>query len=147
MRRTITLKDGQQITIEGSPEEIAEYERIVREREANEGQKKDESPRRKGKRILNEDEKKLAEYFETFKKMIDEYVKNYPTTIIPHVKHCNPECYACNGRAWFGVVPPDCICFPKCVEKVLSPYPEYTITSTTVDDGTTNYVVYGGWGN
>jgi hypothetical protein len=102
VKKTITKPDGTTEVVEGSPEEIAEYEKALRE-QINEVPKKDK------KKLLLESEA-AREFIEALTKKPKEtvFVPQYiPSPAIAH----DPSCEIVSaGRGWWSVTPPRCTC-------------------------------------
>lgn len=118
MKKTITKPDGTTEVVEGSPEEIAEYEKALRE-QINEVPKKDK--------------KKLLLESEAVKEMIDALTKKKPDVVLvpqykpsPILAH-DPSCEIVSAaRGWWSVTPPRCTCG-------LITYAERPLYSTTTN--------------
>lgn len=93
MKKTIQKPDGTTETVEGTPEEIAEYERKLR------GEVQ-EAPKPKGPGLLTEEMLKFLEGLRKFE---------HPS-FQPHMQHA-PECEIIRaGSGWWSTVPPRCTC-------------------------------------
>lgn len=134
MKKTIEKPDGSKEVVEGTPEELAEYER------KNGNLVKESS---KKKRLLTDglSLQELQDFLDEWKEKNPPrqehhwyFTKSYPDWMVDWCQvrrpPCNPECYACNGRPWYGVTPPPCICFNGwCVQPVQVPQITYTVTN------------------
>lgn len=89
MKKTITKPDGSTEVVEGSPEEIAEYERKIR------GETQNESPKPASPGLLTDEVKRMLDGFA------------YSATPLQHA----PECQIVTAqRGWWCVDPPRCTC-------------------------------------
>jgi hypothetical protein len=84
MKKTITRPDGTTEVVEGTAEEIAEYEKKIKVGDIRETPKK-------GPGLLTEES--LARLLSS---------------------NCSPNCVKCSGGVWMGVVPPPCVCVGFC---------------------------------
>lgn len=103
MKKTITKPDGTQEVVEGTPEEIADYERALREG-LNEVPKKDK------KNLLLED--KSMSLLEQWRDLIEKAPKQpmMPSFAFNGLEH-SPECQmTVAARGWMSIVPPRCDC-------------------------------------
>lgn len=115
MKKTVTKPDGSTEIIEGTAEEIAEYERKMKKDSLK------EAPPKKQKDILKGDEYPQVDYY---KLLWDLYQKQ--TQEVSHDEFC-PITIA--RRGWWSVQPPTCTCY----RKHLSPYYKVTYTTNTTD--------------
>ena len=136
MKKTITKPDGTTEVVEGTAEEIAEYERKVRQEPIR------EAPPKK-KDILKG--KSLQELLEEMQKAAPVIPQFIPYYTLPRMEH-SPECLLEKAKyGWWSVVPPRCTCG-------LITYPDqgYRITYGTGTGQTLKIrevVCNGGWSN
>jgi len=90
MKKTITKKDGTVEVFEGTPEELAEWERRLNETPVA-------SRSEKEKRVLNEQE---------IRKLLEQAPKSGDSNVQWTFTHaCDASCFYL-GRPWFGITPP-----------------------------------------
>lgn len=95
MKKTITKQDGSVEVVEGTAEEIAEYERKLK------GQTVQEAPKPSGPGLLTDE---LQRFMEQIQKL------PYTPPVYPQLQH-DPSCEIVTaGRGWWSVVPPRCTC-------------------------------------
>lgn len=107
MKKTITKPDGTTEVVEGSPDEIAEYERKLR------GELKEAPPKKKdilkGQALQDEVRRMIEKYMEEHPQP-PQYIFNYPNYQFPRMEH-DPNCeIKIAERGWWSVVPPRCTC-------------------------------------
>lgn len=146
MKKTIVKQDGTKEVLEGTPEEIAELERRIRQEPIR------EEPKKPG--LLTEDDQKLLDSQDWVKKILEEYYKQkqYPGGLLPdpiddvrygygqwrwqHTPECEIEVAK---RGWWCVNPPRCTCglflypgqrYSPILDIQTMPY-KYTFTTTT----------------
>lgn len=125
MKKTVTLPDGTKQEIEGSPEEIAQYERQLREQGSGTTTGK--------KKILNEEVRVATDDMNTcrcgpcvaMKKIFEETAKVdaiVPYTLVDICQHEYPS-------PWMATIPPSCI---KCGKSASWLMPTTTCVGGTV---------------
>ncbi len=87
MKKTVTLPDGTTEVLEGTPEEIAAHERLIRERSVPITEKKKKPEVLKGK----PPEDALRELIEKMK------TEPAPSAPFPYVPNVAPTCSSCGG--------------------------------------------------
>lgn len=93
MKKTIIKPDGSSETVEGTPEEIADYERKIR------GETQNEAPKPKTPGLLTDELKRL-----------DDALKDFPKYFNERRDH-SPDCaITIAQRGWWSVLPPSCTC-------------------------------------
>lgn len=122
MKKTITRKDGTVEVFEGTPEELAEWERRLNETPVSRP-----SEKKKEKKVLNEQE--LRKLLEQTPNVGDSNVRwNFTTTF---TNACDADCFYL-GRPWFGIVPPPPCSSPSCPgHRPRQPTFTWASTSTT----------------
>ncbi len=95
MKKTITKPDGSIEVVEGSPEEIADYERKLK------NQPQLESPKQTGPGLLTDEVARQMSQLQ--------YVPLVPKFRFDgyHLSHCE---MMVASRGWFSIVPPRCTC-------------------------------------
>lgn len=96
MKKIIKRPDGTEEVVEGTPEEIADYERKLK------GGLQNETPKPKVPGLLTDEFQRLMD---EFRKLPNEIMKG-----IPRFEH-SPECDITTAqRGWWSVQPPRCTC-------------------------------------
>lgn len=134
MKRMYRLPDGSEETVEGSPEELVEYERI---RKLNETPKTKEAPVLKRKKeILKgapEAPQLSPELFEMFRKMLEEQAAKSPSPFPP--LDVRPVCWSCGRQGCYGG--------HSCPNRI-TPWPQPTVIfGSSTSDGTAGF----SWGD
>lgn len=128
MKKSIPKPDGTVEVLEGTPEEIAEYERKLR------GDVKEAPKPTTGPGLLTDDVKKLLESLteEDLRKAMEQLPPLPPPVwpIVQRVEH-DPSCDIITAqRGWWSVIPPRCTC-----GLIAYPFPggvvRYRLTRTT----------------
>lgn len=121
MKKTITKKDGTTVVVEGTAEELAEYEKKLKKEPLQEEPSKPGLLKGKSFQELMEEAWK--------KQQQDEWKKWYQPYFQPVLQHASNCEIIVAQRGWWSVVPPRCTCG-------LYVYPNdwYTIITTTSGD-------------
>lgn len=142
MKKTITKPDGSKEVLEGTPEEIAELERRIRQEPIREEPKKPELLKDEVKHLDSIDFQKLIE--EAMRKKLDEQPLPFfdQRWRWQHSPFCEMKVAE---RGWMSVIPPRCTCglfiypqerFSPILDVGTQPYKlTYTFTSTCPDCG------------
>jgi len=121
MKKTIKKQDGSEEVIEGSAEEIADYEKKMR------GEVR-EAPKPVGPGLLTDEVKR---FLETLRDTQQPYV-SVPSVFASHQPWC-----AAFTSPWFGITPPPCNCGAGIYKTQIT----LTTTSGTLDMSNPNTVI------
>lgn len=128
MKKTIQKPDGSTETVEGTAEEIAEYERKIR------GDVK-ESPKPPPGILTDEIKRFIDDVLEDVRKKTF-FVPFHPLPVLPDLKpnwpQHSPFCeITVASRGWFSISPPHCTCGAEI--RFVDPNVTWTSTSTTLE--------------
>ena len=108
MKKTITKQDGSTEVVEGTAEEIAEYERKMR------GEIKENPAPKTGPGLLTDEVKRLLgdEWIEKVRRMSEEFSRHHfpERTALQFPRHSEFCEIVVAQRGWMSIIPPRCTC-------------------------------------